>query len=140
MINFCSSVGASLQLIEYETDRENLNGGSFAKRFYSLAETEKMLASQSVNVAVNELHRRKRYKIPVNDGFVSVEVVRPMHNTEFCSHCTRLRMSSDGLLKPCLLDQSGHVDVLSRLRNGASDNELRELFLKAVQNRKPYWS
>ncbi len=140
MINFCSSVGASLQLIEYETDRESLNGGNFAKRFYSLAETEKMLANQSVNVAVNELHRRKRYKIPVKDGFVSVEVVRPMHNTEFCSHCTRLRVSSDGLLKPCLLDQSGHVDVLSPLRNGASDNALRELFLKAVQNRKPYWS
>jgi len=26
------------------------------------------------------------------------------------------------------------------LRNGASDHELRELFLEAVQNRKPYWS
>jgi len=140
MIDFCSSAGAALQLIEYETDRESSNGGSFAKRFYSLAETEKMLASQSVQVTVNELHRRKRYKIPVKDGFVSVEVVRPMHNTEFCSHCTRLRMSSDGLLKPCLLDQSGHVDVLAPLRNGASDHELRELFLEAVQNRKPYWS
>ena len=140
MMDFCSSVRASLQLIEYETDRESLNGGSFAKRFYSLAGTENMLASQSVHVAVNELHRRKRYKIPVKDGFVNVEVVRPMHNTEFCSHCTRLRMSSDGLLKPCLLDQAGHVDVLTPLRSGASDRELRELFLEAVKNRKPYWS
>lgn len=140
MIDFCSSVGASLQLIEYETNRESLNGGSFAKKFYSLAETETMLTSRSVHVTVNELHRRRRYKIPVKEGFVSVEVVRPMHNTEFCSHCTRLRMSSDGLLKPCLLDQSGQVDVLSPLRNGASDHELRGLFLEAVHNRKPYWS
>jgi cyclic pyranopterin phosphate synthase len=140
MIDFCSSVGASLQLIEYETDRENAIGGSFAKKFHSLADTEKMLASQSEHVTVNELHRRKRYRIPVNGTFVSVEVVRPMHNTEFCSHCTRLRMSSNGLLKPCLLDQSGHVDVLNPLRNGASDDELKQLFLEAVQNRKPYWS
>jgi cyclic pyranopterin phosphate synthase len=140
MIDYCSSVGAVLQLIEYEADRESSKESRFARRFYSLAETEMSLASRSVGVSVNDLHRRKRYKIPVKDGFAIVEVVRPMHNTEFCSHCTRLRMSSDGLLKPCLLDQSGHVDVLAPLRNGASDHELRQLFLEAVQNRRPYWS
>jgi cyclic pyranopterin phosphate synthase len=49
-------------------------------------------------------------------------------------------MSSDGKLKPCLLDRSGEVDVLSPLRHGSSDLELRKLFLKAIRNRKPYWS
>jgi cyclic pyranopterin phosphate synthase len=140
MIDFCSSVGAMLQLIEYEASRESSNGCHFTKRFCSLEDTERTLARLSVQDTVNELHRRRRYKIPAKGGFVTVEVVRPMHNTEFCSHCTRMRMSSDGLLKPCLLDQSGHVDVLGPLRSGASDKELHQLFLKAVRNRKPYWS
>jgi cyclic pyranopterin phosphate synthase len=31
------------------------------------------------------------------------------------------------------------VDVLTPLRRGASDEELRELFLNAVELREPYW-
>jgi cyclic pyranopterin phosphate synthase len=139
MIEFCSKAGATLQLIEYEADRENSNGCHFEKRFFSLEETESQLSSRSSGITLNELHRRRRYKIPLGRGSVVVEVVRPMHNTEFCSHCTRIRMSSDGLLKPCLLDQSGHVDVLTPLRAGASDEDLHELFRRAVANRKPYW-
>lgn len=140
MIDFCARAGAVLQLIEFETDRENSNGCQFAKRFYSLKSTEDMLARQSLETSVNELHRRKRYRIPANGGTVQVEVVRPMHNTEFCSNCSRIRMSSDGRLKPCLLDPAGEVDVLTPMRTGMSDHELRGLFLKAIENRRPYWS
>jgi len=31
------------------------------------------------------------------------------------------------------------VDALTPLRAGSSDNELREIFLAAVANRRPYW-
>jgi cyclic pyranopterin phosphate synthase len=48
-------------------------------------------------------------------------------------------MSSDGKLKPCLLDASGEVDVLSPMRSGASDEELKSLFMEAVSKRRPYW-
>lgn len=140
MVEFCGRMGAVLQLIEFESDREGLNGSDFSRRYFPLKEIEEGLAARSIATSVNELHRRKRYVIP-NDGMpVTVEVVRPMHNTEFCSSCTRIRMSSDGWLKPCLLDRSGEVDVLSALRNGSQDPELRKLFLKAIGNRKPYWS
>lgn len=140
MIEFCSKVGAVLQLIEYAVDRESANGGQFKKRFYPLKEMEDWLAKRSVETGMNELHRRRRYTIKAGGGPVSVEVVRPMHNTEFCSNCTRIRMSSDGRLKPCLLDPTGSVDVLTPMRDGASDAELRPLFVKAVGNRRPYWS
>jgi cyclic pyranopterin phosphate synthase len=140
MIDFCSKARATLQLIEFEANREDSSECSFARRFYSLEAVERDLAKRSVRVTLNELHRRRRYDIIMPEGPVTVEVVRPMHNSEFCSHCTRIRMSSDGLLKPCLLDQSGHVDVLTALRDGASDRELHKLFQKAVSNRKPYWS
>lgn len=139
MMEFCGSVGAVLQLIEYEADRKSADGNDFAERYFSLRDTEEMLSRQSVEVSVNELHRRRRYKIGANGGFVTVEVVRPMHNTEFCANCTRIRMSSDGKLKPCLLDPNGEVDVLTSLRDGATDAELRGLFLEAVGRRRPYW-
>jgi cyclic pyranopterin phosphate synthase len=63
-----------------------------------------------------------------------------MHNTEFCANCTRIRVSSDGKLKPCLLDRRGAVDVLGPMRAGATDDELRVLFAKAIGSRRPYWS
>lgn len=140
MIEFCARVGAILQLIELESNKENMNRDDFSRRYFSLKGVEKELAAKSASTSVNELHRRRRYLIPNGGTPVTVEVVRPMHNTEFCSNCTRIRMSSDGWLKPCLLDHSGEVDVLSSLRNGAQDLELRKLFLKAIGNRKPYWS
>jgi cyclic pyranopterin phosphate synthase len=140
MVDFCGDVGAVLQLIEYEADRDTANGGCFAERFYSLGGVEEMLSSQSVDTSINELHRRRRYKIRANGGFVTVEVVRPMHNTEFCANCTRIRMSSDGRLKPCLLDPNGEVDVLTSLRQSATDRQLEELFLESIRKRKPYWS
>lgn len=140
MIEFCSKARATLQLIEYEANREESNGCNFTRRFYSLEAVEKDLAKRSVRTTLNELHRRRRYDILLPEGPVTVEVVRPMHNSEFCSYCTRIRVSSDGLLKPCLLEHSGHVDVLTALRNGANDRELHKLFQKAVGNRKPYWS
>jgi len=139
MLRFCGKAGAILQLIEYESDREGANGCTFARRYYSLAGVEDSLRARAAEVSVNELHRRRRYRIPDNGTPAEVEVVRPMHNTEFCANCTRMRLSSDGLLKPCLLDGDGTVDVLTPLRSGASDATLAELFARAVGNRRPYW-
>lgn len=139
MMDFCGNVGATLQLIEYETDRDGTNATEFAERYFPLKEFEDSLARDAIETTTNELHRRRRYRMRSGTGSVVVEVVRPMHNTEFCSHCTRLRLSSDGQLKPCLLDRSGQVDILTPIRRGASDDELRALFSEAVANRRPYW-
>jgi cyclic pyranopterin phosphate synthase len=140
MIEFCSRVGAVLQLIEYMSDRAGENGCAFSERFYSLGPVEKMLSDRAAEVTMNELHRRRRYRITDRGKDVTVEVVRPMHNTEFCSNCTRIRLSSDGKLKPCLLDASGTVDILTPLRSGADARALEQTFLKVVSGRRPYWS
>lgn len=49
----------------------------------------------------------------------------------FCSSCNRVRMTSDGWLKLCLQYDIG-VDLLTPLRQGASDAELRELVSQAI--------
>jgi len=95
-----------------------------------LSGIEKVLASQSPQIITRRMHHRKKYCL---DG-AEVEVVRPLHNTEFCAFCNRLRITSDGKLKPCLLRTDNHIDI--RGKKGA---ELEELFKKAVQLREPFY-
>lgn len=54
----------------------------------------------------------------------------------FCASCTRARLTTDGILRMCLLREY-EVDLLTPLRNGASMDELRMLVLEAVWN-KPW--
>ncbi len=140
LIEFCAKRHAVLQLIEYEGDRLDACDDAFALKYYPLAKVEADLSKRAIATSVNELHRRRKFTVPANGSNVEVEVVRPMHNTQFCSNCTRLRLTSDGKLKPCLLDHDGEVDLLQTLRNGGSDVSLVALFSQAVENRKPYWS
>ena len=91
---------------------------------------EEMLASRSKQIITRRMHHRKKYCL---DG-AEVEVVRPLHNTEFCAFCNRLRVTSDGKLKPCLLRMDNHIDV-----RGKKDEELEALFKKAVSLREPFY-
>jgi len=43
----------------------------------------------------------------------------------FCDRCNRVRLSADGWLRPCLLNETGQVDLGSQLRAGVSVAELR---------------
>jgi cyclic pyranopterin phosphate synthase len=91
---------------------------------------EETLASRSKQIITRRMHHRKKYCL---DG-AEVEVVRPLHNTEFCAFCNRLRVTSDGKLKPCLLRTDNHVEI--RGKKGA---ELEALFQKAVSLREPFY-
>lgn len=63
-------------------------------------------------------------------GFIST-VSEP-----FCASCTRARLTADGRLRLCLLRED-EVDLLSPLRNGATQAELRQLILDGIW-RKPW--
>ncbi|NLJ71847.1 MAG: GTP 3',8-cyclase MoaA [Syntrophomonadaceae bacterium] len=67
-------------------------------------------------------------------GQGSVGFISPMSN-HFCHECNRIRMTADGKLRGCLYDKK-EIDLRFALENGASDEELRKLFIKAI-NDKP---
>ncbi|GAB4482720.1 MAG: GTP 3',8-cyclase MoaA [Anaerolineales bacterium] len=54
----------------------------------------------------------------------------------FCAACTRARLTAEGVLRMCLLREK-EIDLLTPLRAGASQEELRQLILDAVWN-KPW--
>lgn len=43
----------------------------------------------------------------------------------FCDRCNRVRLSADGWLRPCLLNETGQIDLKTRLRQGDPIHELR---------------
>ncbi len=44
----------------------------------------------------------------------------------FCDRCNRLRLSADGWLRPCLLNQTGQIDLKTPLRQGVALSWLRQ--------------
>lgn len=51
----------------------------------------------------------------------------------FCATCNRLRLTSTGMLRPCLLSHEGEVDVRAALRAGADGPAIQSLLLQAAQ-------
>ncbi|MBW4618325.1 MAG: GTP 3',8-cyclase MoaA [Cyanosarcina radialis HA8281-LM2] len=43
----------------------------------------------------------------------------------FCDRCNRMRLSADGWLRPCLLNETGQIDLKTLLRTGVDPAELR---------------
>lgn len=53
---------------------------------------------------------------------------------EFCAGCNRMRLTSDGKLRGCLI-ANGESDLRGAFRSGATDADIRELVLTAVRNK-----
>jgi len=133
MINFAGETGAILQLIELEPI--NITSAYYSEHHKPLYEYEEALKREALEVETRGyMHNRHIYRLPN----ANVEVIHPIENTEFCTHCTRLRLTSDGKLKPCLMRNDNLVDVLTPFRSGASEEELAELFRQVNAMREPY--
>jgi len=133
MIDFAKKNDVILQIIELEAPLEN---EFYKKHHASLDAVEQLLEEMAESITVRKMHHRKKYHL--REGG-EVEIVRPMHNTEFCRHCNRIRVTSDGKLKPCLFRNDNLVDILGPIRKGASEETLKKLFLEAVKQREPYF-
>ncbi len=73
------------------------------------------------------------YQVPGRSqriGFIGA-----MTDLHFCENCNKLRLTCDGKLRPCL-GSALEFDMMGPLRGGATDGELRQLFLDVV-DRKP---
>ena len=133
MIEYARQTGVVLQLIEL--DPINVSSAYYSAHHRSLDEQEDMLRGKAVTIEKRQfMHNRLIYHLPN----VTVEVVHPIENSDFCMHCTRMRVTSDGKLKPCLMRNDNLTDILTPIRKGASDEQLKQLFIKANLLREPY--
>jgi GTP 3',8-cyclase len=69
----------------------------------------------------------QRWAFP--DGRGELGIIAPV-SEPFCGHCNRIRLTADGKIRTCLFSVTEH-DLRSRLRGGASDEEIAN-WLKSV--------
>ena len=94
MIEHASQVGFILQLIELIPNDDP----SFDQYHLSLDALEKELKKKADRVVVRNLQSRKQFHL----GKVIIEIVGPTQSG-FCQGCKKIRITSDGMIKPCLM-------------------------------------
>jgi len=52
----------------------------------------------------------------------------------FCPSCNRLRLTADGRLRPCLLDEA-EIDLRAVLRSGAGQEDVKRVLAQAIQSK-----
>ena len=134
MIQFAAQTGTILQMIELEPI--NLSKAYYEHHHLGLDEIEQKLKKLASETRIRKYMQKRRVFILPK---VKVELIRPIENTEFCANCTRIRVTSDGKVKPCLMRKDNLVDLLTPLRDGADDKKLTEIFIEAVKRREPYY-
>jgi len=107
------------------------------ENFMSILEAKRMIESHYGDLIPEPAFRTNGpatyYQIPGRRqriGFIGA-----MTNLHFCEDCNKLRLTCDGKLRPCLGSYL-EFDIMTPLRAGASDDELRQFFLDVV-DRKP---
>ena len=135
MFKFAKKHAIVLQLIEL-IESENCDDDKFSEDYhYNLDSIEKELSD-----IASDVHERKfmqgRKKYYINDG--EIEIVRPVDNSKFCANCSRLRITPDGKIKPCLLRNDNLVELISHIRNNESEKDLEKIFLQGINNREPF--
>ncbi len=61
----------------------------------------------------------------------TVSFISPMSDRSFCTRCNRVRLTSEGRLRGCLLNEN-EVDFRAAMRAGAKDGEILDLFRRAI--------
>ena len=85
---------------------------------------------------IDKVHSKKsstsvNYRIPNYKGTFGII---PAFTRTICGDCNRIRITATGLFKNCLFD-GGVFNVRDFIRNGATDDELKELFINTVHHK-----
>ncbi|MCS7118851.1 MAG: GTP 3',8-cyclase MoaA [Archaeoglobaceae archaeon] len=91
---------------------------------------EKQLSTISRAIKIRDMHRRKQFLTPLG----IVEIVKPLDNSDFCRHCNRIRITSDGKIKLCLMSDE-KVDI-----SNLHGEKLKDTILKVIKLRRPFFT
>lgn len=131
---FAREKGAAVRFIEFMP----LDNGSVWRR-------EMVVPGEELRARINAVHplepvkreslsetaRRWRFAdgAPGEVGFIN-PVTQP-----FCGHCSRIRLTADGMIRTCLFSNVEH-DIKRLLRAGASRDDLVEFIVRTVEKKE----
>jgi GTP 3',8-cyclase len=133
LLDFCIREQLELRFIELMPMREGLD---WQKHYFPMAE---LLAQPEIIERVDSSAWQRqgssaaRY-LRLRNAPGRVGFIEPMSN-RFCVGCNRLRLMSDGKLRPCL-PADNEVDLRSAMRSGSSDAEIANLMRNAAAGKQ----
>ena len=81
-------------------------------------------------------HNNGDKKYFINNG--ELELVQPIENTNFCINCTRLRITPEGKIKPCLLKNDNLVEFVKYIRKDYNEDQLEKILIEGINKREPF--
>ncbi len=72
-------------------------------------------------------------KFKLDNALGIIGFISPV-SSHFCSECNRLRLTSRGTLRPCLL-KNYETDILGPLRSNATEEELKDIILSSLEKK-----
>lgn len=131
-IEFASSHGYRLRFIELEPI--SVPNAVFKKFYKPLDNIIKYLEGVAIKKYFRDLHHRPVY---ILDTGIEVEIVKWLHNTDFCMHCNRIRLTANGVLLPCIMATKG-IDLKPFLRPQIDLDGIRKAFVAVNELRRPF--
>ncbi len=128
--------GYTLQIIELHKV-EGINPSiQYKHEHVPTTEVEKLFEPLIDTTNHRETMQNRRVYSLKGGGRIETVVSGP----DACAHCTKVRLTADGQIKPCLMRNDENVDLLTMLRKGASDGEIKAVIRQVAQTWKPYYN
>ncbi|UNQ72652.1 GTP 3',8-cyclase MoaA [Infirmifilum sp. NZ] len=129
VLDYASKMGFNVNVIELIPEgrgREN-----FQALYYPVEKLLPMLRERASRIERKQLHNRPVF---VLESGIRVEVIANYCNPYFCMGCTRVRLTHDAKLKPCLNRSDNLVDIDSILHHeGLSQEEKLDRLVEALK-------
>lgn len=134
LLEYAASINAPIRFIELMpvTFTDVLTEANF----FPIADAKRLIAARSTMVPETQrlgFGPAAYYKLP--ELGISVGFIGAMTNLHFCETCSKMRLTADGKIRPCLGNHE-EVDLKPALRPLVDSRHLEELFLDALR-RKP---
>jgi cyclic pyranopterin phosphate synthase len=134
IIEFAESKGLNVNVIELIP--LGVPSSVYKDEHVQITPITKYLEERSTHKYYRELQHRPVYVL--NSG-IKIEVVMGYGNYLFCSKCSRIRLTPDGYLKPCLYVEEPRVSIIDAVKN-RSEEKLIKAFREVTMLRKPYFT
>jgi cyclic pyranopterin phosphate synthase len=124
----------TFKMVDAAEQQGMLNSAQMRRMFIPAAEIKDRIESvlgpmEPAEIITNGPARSFRLKGAIGTvGFIS------QITNDICQRCNRMRITADGFLRPCLM-ADGEVDLRQPLRTGATDDDIKELFLTTVRHK-----
>ncbi len=138
VLEYASEMGFNVNVIELIPVGRGAE--IFDNLYVNIYEITRRLAEKAVRVEIRDLQSRPRIFLPTG---IYVELISSYCNPFFCATCTKIRLTHNGMLKPCINRNDNLVDIRHILDGNYGREDaiqlLLEAFREANKRREPFF-